>query len=151
MLQCDGCGSQAFIECTCPPGHTANVGQHHPECSHADIGANLDCGCCDGSAHPGLSHDAAAIACPGGHVQDSGEDAPCPVPDDCGVWKGATAEARHPHYRGAHPLLGDAHQPGDPVPACPGGHCHKDVPGCTVCRPITITLLPGTQIQTVAG
>lgn len=27
---------------------------------------------------------------------------------------------------------------------CPGGHCHKDVPGCTVCRPITITLLPGS-------
>ena len=26
---------------------------------------------------------------------------------------------------------------------CPGGHCGFGVDGCTICRPVTITLLPG--------
>jgi hypothetical protein len=128
---------QAFLECSCPPGHTQNVGAHHPECSHRDIDAAIQCGCCPADH----DHAAAANACPGGH-----EDAGCPVPGNCTLWKGATADAAHPLYEGGHPLLGPYHRLADGIPPCPGGHCHKDVPGCTVCRPLIITVMPGTTI-----
>lgn len=129
--------TQVFIECTCPPGHALNVGQHHPECSHADIDAQLSCGCCP-EDH---DHAAAANACPGNH-----ESAACPdPPGGCTVWEGATRDAQHPLYEGGHPLL-PGHARGEEVPACPGGHCHKDLPDCGVCRPLIITVMPGSQV-----
>ena len=141
MLQCPGCMTQAFTDCTCPPGHTANTGRHHPECSHSNLDAQLSCSCCP------VDHDhgAAANACPGDHA-----GAACPDAADCRIWKGAIADAFSPGYTGDHPLMA-GHDPGDPVPDCPGGHCHKDVPGCTVCRPMVITLLPGSTEITLAG
>lgn len=143
MLQCPGCMAQAFAECTCPPGHPENVGAHHPECSHANPDALVRCGCCP-EDH---DHAAAANACPGGH-----DDAPCPDKKDCRVWKGAIAEAFHPDYSGDHPvLMAMGHKPGDDVPDCPGGHCHKDVKDCTVCRPLIITMVPGTVMEMVPG
>src|SRR5260221_2535974 len=30
---------------------------------------------------------------------------------------------------------------GDP---CPGGHCAKGIEGCTGCRPLTVTVMPGS-------
>jgi hypothetical protein len=33
---------------------------------------------------------------------------------------------------------------------CPGGHCGVGVKDCTVCRPVTITMLPGAANITVS-
>lgn len=139
MLQvlCPGCTTQVFLECTCPPGYVAVAGEHHATCSHRDIDANVTCppdsDCCQADH----DHAAAANACPGGH-----EDAACPEPKKCKVWAGAIADARHPLFEpGSHPLFSGA-----AIPDCPGGHCHKDIPGCTVCRPLHVVMLPGTQI-----
>lgn len=118
--------TQAFVECTCPPGHAANVGQHHPECSHANLDAQIQCSCCP-EDH---DHGAAANACPGNHENDA-----CPEPRTCRIWRGGAPDVVHPQF-----------DPATGVPPCPGGHCHKDVPGCTVCRPLIVTVLPGTQI-----
>jgi hypothetical protein len=96
-----------------------------------NLGALVTCvpgrGCC-AEAH---DHDAAANACPGGHGD-------CPVPEACAAWEGATADTRHTLYDG--PSAG----------ACPGGHCHKDIEGCTVCRPLVITAMPGSAAITPA-
>ncbi len=59
-------------------------------------------------------HDAAANACTGGH-----ETAECPAGPGCLVLTAAGED-------------------------CPGGHCAKGVDGCTVCRPVTITIPPGS-------
>ena len=78
----------------------------------ADPDAALACPCCV------LPHDhaAAANACPGAGAQHAG--VPCPE-----VESGAGCTILTP--------LGEA---------CPGGHCGLGVPGCTVCRPVNITL-----------
>lgn len=142
MVTCPGCSTQAFLECACPAGFVDAVGAHHGDCTHANIDANVICppgaDCCQESH----DHAAAANACPGGH-----DDEPCPdEPHKCAVWKGAIAEAYHPDFvPGSHPLFS-----GTDIPPCPGGHCHKDIKACTVCRPLVITVLPGTQI-TMAG
>jgi hypothetical protein len=143
QLFCPGCQSQVFLECSCPPGHVANVGQHHPECSHSNLDASLVCPPDSGCCSENHDHAAAANACPGGH-----DDAPCPEPTGkCRVWRGAIADAFHPAFEpGSHPLFSGAE-----VPSCPGGHCHKDVPGCTVCRPLVITMLPGSAEITPVG
>jgi hypothetical protein len=114
--------TQAFTDCTCPPGLAEATGAHHPGCQLASIGANVVCPPGSDCCQQDHDHDAAASACPGGH-----EGAACPEPGSCPVWASATADARHPAYSGE--------APGD----CPGGHCHKDVDGCTVCRPLIIT------------
>jgi hypothetical protein len=141
MVTCPGCSTQAFLECSCPAGFIDAVGAHHGDCTHSDIDANLICP--PGSECCSLSHDhaAAANSCPGTHG-----DAPCPEPPgECATWKGAIADAFHPEFTpGSHPLFS-----GKDIPACPGGHCHKDVKDCTVCRPLVITVLPGTQIAPV--
>lgn len=87
-----------------------------------------------------------ANSCHGNH-----EDEPCPErAGRCRVWHGVTADARHPLYRGAHPVLGPDHAAGDDIPDCPGGHCHVAIKDCAVCRPLVITVLPGTTV-TPAG
>jgi hypothetical protein len=144
MATCQGCSTQAFLDCTCPEDHLLALGGHRQDCSHFNIDASVACppgaGCCT-EKH---DHGAAANACPGGH-----DDTACPEdPHKCGVWKGAIADAFHPEAAGVHPLLRDL-KPGDDPPPCPGGHCHKDIPACTVCRPLTITVLPGTQVTPI--
>lgn len=138
-IECQGCHTSAYADCTCPAiGHNpAASGAHHPNCPLDDLGAVVTCrdgfDCCDGSAHPAVSHDVAASACPGGH-----DGADCPEPETCPVWAGMTADTRHPSYTGK------------PPGPCPGSHCHKDLDGCTVCRPVSVEVMPGgASIQTV--
>jgi hypothetical protein len=50
-------------------------------------------------------------------------DAPCPTPATCKVFE---------------------------TEGCAGGHCAPGVDGCTVCRPITITGMPGAVSITTA-
>jgi hypothetical protein len=143
MVSCQGCGTQAFLECTCPPGHVALIGAHDAGCPHYNLDANLACPPGSGCCQVDHDHGTAANACPGNHG-----DVPCPEePGTCRVWRGAIADAFHPLFEpGSHPLFS-----GEKIPDCPGGHCHKDIPGCGVCRPLVITVLPGTSITPVAG
>lgn len=128
-VQCPGCLTQAYIGCTCPEGFTLQFGRHYPECAMAGPDAQVTCD--PASTHPNcchIEHDhaAAANSCPEDHSAD-----PCPHPaGGCKVWHGATADTRHPQYRGS--------PPGN----CPGGHHGKGVRGCTVCRPLILTM-PG--------
>jgi hypothetical protein len=130
--------TQVFLECTCPPGYVAAAGAHQPGCTHENIDAAVRCAPGSGCCTEDHDHGAAANACPAAH-----DGAACPEPDVCRVWKGAIADASHPLSDGSHPLY-----EGTTPPPCPGGHCHKDVDGCTVCRPLIITVLPGTTITT---
>jgi hypothetical protein len=99
----------------------------------ADPDAELACppgsGCCPEDHH----HGQAAAACPGGH-------GPCPVPGDCPVWLGT------------QPHLPDSRERDTSAGPCPGGHCGAGVKGCTVCRPLKITVLPGSvRVQRAIG
>lgn len=140
-VSCNGCGTAAYVDCLCSSlgQNPSELGYHHATCGFSDLGANVTCppgsGCCDGSAHPGVSHDAAANACP---QIDMGTHGPCPEPASCKSWYGM-----HDH-RYVHITEGVA------PPDCPGGHCHKDIPDCTICRPVTIEVLPGT-VQVALG
>ena len=145
MVQCPGCMTQAFLECTCPPGHTENVGQHHPECSHHNVDASITCPPGDDCCQEDHDHAAMANSCHGNHA-----GVPCPEePHACRVWKGAIADLHHPEEatrRTAAAVLDVSHEDGPPP--CPGGHCHAAIPDCAVCRPLIITVLPGgTTIQ----
>lgn len=96
-------------------------------------GAALSCppgsGCCE-QDH---DHDAAANACPGGHGA-------CPAPDNCPVWLGM------------QPHLDDSNVRDVSAGPCPGGHCGLGVAGCTVCRPLKITVIPGSvRVQRTTG
>jgi len=143
QVQCPGCMTQVFLECTCPPGHVDVTGEHHDECSHSDIDASLTCAPGSGCCEQDHDHAAMANACPGGH-----EDEACPEEaGQCRVWRGAIADAHHPLFKaGSHPLFSGAE-----VPPCPGGHCHRDIKSCTVCRPLIITMLPGSAEVTLAA
>jgi hypothetical protein len=122
-ISCDGCGTAAYAECGCKAlAHDpAAAGTHHGDCPYADLGGTVTCppgsGCCDGSAHPGVYHDQAANACP---QIDQGTHGACPEPDAC---KSSRSTAEDP---------------------CSGGHCHLGIADCTVCRTVTIEVLPGT-------
>jgi hypothetical protein len=131
MAQCGDCQAVAFVDCTCPPGVTDATGWHLAECQMENIQGQVQCregaGCCteDHSGTPDVKvgtivfhgHDAAAMACPGLGNNHPGAD--CPVGPSCVVVTEAGED-------------------------CPGGHCAKGVDGCTVCRPITITAMPGS-------
>lgn len=143
MVTCPGCSTQAFLECTCPDGFIEAVGAHHGDCTHSDIDASLTCPPGSDCCPLGHDHAAAANSCPGGH-----EDVPCPEDAGrCRVWAGAIADAHHPQFvPGSHPLFS-----GEKIPDCPGGHCHKDIPDCTVCRPLIVTVMPGSIVVTPVG
>jgi hypothetical protein len=87
-----------------------------------DFDAALNClpdgGCCLQDHH----HGQMGASCAGGHAE-------CPTPDKCPVWKSHN-----------HPGDGDYSMIGP----CPGGHCAPGIPGCTVCRPIVIEMMPGS-------
>jgi hypothetical protein len=122
LVECKGCGAVAATN------------------DHANPDRVINCGCCP------IDHDhaAAANACPGGH-----DGQPCPHDAGaCPMWKGvqaAVASAGHTPEKVAQTL-------GVPVEVlqgdCPGGHCAKGVDGCTVCRPLTITLLAPADGET---
>jgi hypothetical protein len=141
-VSCDGCGTAAYVDCSCANyGHDPGVAlAHHDKCSFADLGSNVVCppgsGCCDGSDHPGVSHDQRANSCP---QIDAGTHAECPEPDSCKSWYGM-----HDH-RYEHIVNGT------PPPPCPGGHCHQGLKDCWVCRTVTIEVLPGNVQVTAAG
>jgi hypothetical protein len=132
QVQCDEHGTSAYVDCRCPEiGHNPAVaGVHHPACGFSDLGANVTCppdaGCC-AEDH---SHDTAANSCPdiGLPFGERHGKAACPEPPGgCKLW------------RNMNPGGGTT----GPGP-CPGGHCHKDIEDCTVCRHLTITVLPGS-------
>jgi hypothetical protein len=68
-------------------------------------------------------HDAAANSCDG--ITGAHDGQPCPKDRLCTVYTPA----------------------GDP---CPGGHCAKGVSGCSVCRPLVITAMPGSGTAVLA-
>lgn len=84
----------------------------------ADPDAALQCGCCPLNHH----HGQAANACPGAGINHTGADCPENEPENCTVLTPVGVD-------------------------CPGGHCGLGVSGCTVCRPITITLLAGVVVS----
>ena len=137
LVQCNhSCNALAFADCVCPAlGHNPAVtGQHHPDCDFTDLGDTIkDCSCCPGDTHPGLTHDQNAMACPGINNQHTG--VPCPVPDNCPTWISGTSNVAGSTTAGP----------------CPGGHCALNVPGCQVCRPVVITLMPGSTNLIPAG
>jgi len=130
-IQCQGpCGQSAYLECELtadgkPCGR--------PDCAHLDPDDAFDvavpsCGCCTADHH----HGQAAI-CAGGHGA-------CPTPDNCPVWLGM------------QPHLPDSFVRDTSAGPCPGGHCGKNVEGCAVCRPLRITVMPGSaHVRAVTG
>jgi hypothetical protein len=86
----------------------------------AEAGADPDSALQCGCCKKDHHHGQAANACPG--VDAGHPGAPCPAPDTCITLT----------------PLGEA---------CPGGHCGLGVDGCTVCRPIAITLLSGVVVN----
>lgn len=141
MLQvtCKKCQASAYVDCTCPPA-SKPAGGHHPFCALTDLGSNVQCdpdsGCCQKSH----SHDAAANACPG--IAAGGHPgAPCPDEGSrCLVYSGGHSAAQDLAPEARVRRAGK----------CTGGHCGPGVTGCTICRPVTITLLPGSVNLTPA-
>jgi hypothetical protein len=125
-LICKGCGTVAYADCSCPDGYDPHTAGHLPGCAMGDLDGQVVCtgsGCCQ-EDH---DHAATANACPakGGHPAGS-----CPNPSSCELWTNVRSHHEDPDADGL------------PV-SCPGGHCGFGVPGCTVCRPITIIVPPG--------
>jgi hypothetical protein len=153
LLQCNGCGATTTVDCSCPP-EFADLPLHVPGCGMEDLDAQVACkpgaGCCDGSAHPGTSHGRAASACARDHSAD-----PCPEPSTCPGWAGMVRDVAqlnpdNPAHQAIRAELEARY--GRPITGdCPGGHCHKDIDGCAVCRPITVTLLAGSAVIRPAG
>ena len=125
ILTCDGCAAVGYADCTCPEGYDPHTAGHLPGCAMGNLGAQVVCKPAAGCCQDGHDHDAAANACPGGHPEGS-----CPAPSSCKLW--ANVRSHHEDPDGA----------GLPA-SCPGGHCGAGVPGCTVCRPITVMVPPG--------
>lgn len=138
---CDGCGSAAYVDCV--PGCEKIPGAHLAGCPGANLGAAVTCAPESSCCQEGHDHTAEGNACPdvGLPFGERHDKAPCPEPEGrCVLWRNMTANARHPQYAGE-----------PPPDACPGGHCHKDIDGCTVCRHLTITVLPGSTAVGMGG
>jgi hypothetical protein len=113
LLTCPGCGSTASVACI--PGCNPADG-HQPDCKVADLDAALNCvpggPCCLQDHHHGQN----AGACPGAGLRHAGAACSHADPKACLVVTDAGED-------------------------CPGGHCGLGVDGCTVCRPITVTVI----------
>jgi hypothetical protein len=139
-----GCHTSAYIDCICPP-EMAGVPGHLEGCPMGDPDAQITCppgsDCCqvDHSGDP-ARRGHALLACPTDHA-----DHPCPYPRNCGLW--APVVAHHARLR----KLGDPAALSPPED-CPGGHHGYGVQDCGVCRPVVVTLMPGSvQLQRAAG
>jgi hypothetical protein len=117
LLSCDNCKATSVVSCSgCPPeGHLGPPEGHLDICPFKDLGAALSCRPGSGCCPEDHSHDGAANACPGAGTGHPGAACPAAAADCIAVTPR-----------------------GEP---CPGGHCARGVPGCTVCRPITVTVL----------
>ena len=119
-VECNNCHTSQVVDCICGPG----VQGHYAGCPMLDLGATVICPPDTDCCHEDHSHDTAANGCPGAGLRHEG--VACPHPDG-----------------GAGCLV--VTPPGEP---CPGGHCHVSLPDCTVCRPVTITMLAGSAMVT---
>jgi hypothetical protein len=91
-VQCRGCQTSAYVDCSCPEGHDPHVRGHHDACAFGDLDSQ--------------------VTCP--------EDSNC-------------CQENHNHGQEANACLAEHDEP-----------CGLDAPGCTVCRPLTITVMPGS-------
>jgi hypothetical protein len=117
-VTCPASGLSVVVACACDQvGHDpAAAGAHHDRCQMSNLTANLTCPPSAGCCAEDHDHEATANACPGAH---DGQE--CPAGTDCLVFTPAGED-------------------------CPGGHCHKDVDGCTVCHPVIITAGMGAAV-----
>ncbi|HLJ99292.1 MAG TPA: hypothetical protein VKU39_05225 [Streptosporangiaceae bacterium] len=121
-LLCKTSGTIAYADCSCPDGYDPHNGGHLDKCQMSNLGAQVQCPPTAGCCQEDHDHDEQAT-CPGGHTA-------CPEPAACELWTNVRSHHEDPDAAG--------------LPAtCPGGHCGVNVPGCTVCHPITIILPPG--------
>lgn len=118
LMSCQGCGTTAYGDCSCPPVPPGTQPRGHlRDCVMGDVDTAVVCrdpqatGCCTQDHHHGE-----ASACSTDHT-----GTPCPAPDSLACT--AATEAGE---------------------ICPGGHCHVSLDDCAVCRPVTIQALPGT-------
>lgn len=125
--------TSAYLDCNCPP-EVRGTDFHVDTCPLKNIDEQIVCA--PGSSCCKVDHDhgAAANACATDHSAHE-----CVTPKGCPVHQGQNADA--------HRALAEA---GEPVPDCPGGHCALGVQGCAVCRPLIITVMPGSMV-TLAG
>lgn len=123
-LSCDGCGTIAYADCGCPDGYDPHTGGHLPGCQMGNLDAQLACPPTSDCCQEDHDHAEQADSCTAQHT------GPCPNPTSCKLWANLRSHVEDPDAAG--------------MPAnCPGGHCGVGVPGCTVCRPITIIVPPG--------
>jgi hypothetical protein len=120
-LICKGCATVAYADCSCPEGYDPHTAGHLTPCPMGNLGAQVVCPPGSACCQVQHDHDAAGNACEGGHTV-------CPEPATCQLW---AAVLTHPGT------------PDEAPDSCPGGHCGAGVPGCAVCRPITIIVPPG--------
>jgi hypothetical protein len=119
-LSCRGCGAWTVVDCNCrrrpdgEPEHRDERGgpAHEPGCPVGDVLRAVKCAPDSGCCMEDHDHAAVCNACPGGH------EGPCLDPPGCRVHAGSGGQ-------------------GD----CPGGHCGPGVPGCEVCKAVTVTMM----------
>jgi hypothetical protein len=146
-VTCPASGLSAVVACACDQvGHDAlATGAHHERCQMSNITSNLRCPPAFGCCQKDHDHEAAANACPGGHGD-------CPEPDTCRLWGSVLAhntamrQAYKEHQATGSNTVHVAEMLKTAPAACPGGHCHKDIDGCTVCHPVIITAGQGTAV-----
>lgn len=110
---------------------------------------HLECTGCGTSAYVGCPCPPEAVAAMNGQhlpicaLSDLGAAIVCPPGSSC-------CQDDHSHDAAANACTGghgDCPEPGTCTvfesDGCDGGHCHKDIPDCTVCRPIRVTVTPG--------
>jgi hypothetical protein len=124
-LSCDGgCGTIAYADCSCPEGYDPHTAGHLPNCQMVNLDALVVCPPASDCCKEDHDHAAVANACEAAHTT------PCVDPLACKLWANVLSHQ-------------DPDVPNDLPASCPGGHCGVGVPGCTVCRPITVIVPPG--------
>lgn len=133
-VQCQGCGSSAYIDCI--PGCEQVIGAHIEGCPMASPPVSVTCRADSDCCKIDHDHQAAADACTADHSDQDCPDPPgkCPSHLSMQAW--------------AH--SGDV-LPDHLADDCPGGHHGLGVEDCTVCRPVTITAMPGSTFITAVG
>lgn len=129
LASCKQCNQFTFIDCPNSGPDAGRAPCADPLCGHRNPDAAFDtgqpgCNCCTDPAHNYPgAHAVAANACPGGHD---------PCGQDCAFAQNEEAQGRER--------------------TCPG-HCGVGIPGCTVCRPLLLTIVPasGVTMRPVSG